>query len=128
MLPHPNHPLPVTIPQLFPHPLLVTVVEANMFIVSRLVCTRLRAQERRRHAPGLAKVEKAVQERAGRIEALQTRIHEVQDRIFGAFSKKVRIRTCVPTSCVPVGKQLNFNDGGWAIDQRWIYPAVLCSY
>jgi chromosome segregation ATPase len=48
-------------------------------------------QERRRQAPGLAKVEKAVEERRARIDSLQARINEVQDRIFGAFSRQVGI-------------------------------------
>ena len=39
----------------------------------------------------MAKVEKAVEERKARIDSLQARIHEVQDRIFGTFSRKVGI-------------------------------------
>lgn len=50
-----------------------------------------RFQERRLQAPGLAKVEKAVEERQVRIDSLQGRINEVQDRIFGAFGRKVGI-------------------------------------
>ena len=42
--------------------------------------------------PGAEKLRKAHQERQKKIGALLARMHEIEDRIFAAFSKKVRRR------------------------------------
>ncbi len=47
--------------------------------------------ERERRAPSAADVEKAMAERAAKIEALEAKINEVEDRVFDEFSKKVRL-------------------------------------
>lgn len=40
--------------------------------------------------PGAGKLRSAIAERERKMDALQARIHEVEDRIFAAFSEKAR--------------------------------------
>ena len=46
-------------------------------------------KESHRKLPGAAKLREAIKKRAEKMEGLQTRINEIEDRIFAAFSKKV---------------------------------------
>ena len=48
-------------------------------------------KEANRKLPGAGKLKSAIAERERKMAALQTRIHEIEDTIFAAFSKKVHI-------------------------------------
>lgn len=47
-------------------------------------------KEANRKLPGAGKLKSAIAERERKMAALQTRIHEIEDKIFAAFSKKAR--------------------------------------
>lgn len=47
-------------------------------------------QDSQSKGPAAAKRRKVIDERAKKMDALQKRIHDIEDRIFAAFSKKVR--------------------------------------
>ncbi len=49
-------------------------------------------KEKQRKQPGTEKLKKAIGERAKKMEGLQKRINEIEDRLFAAFSQKVRQR------------------------------------
>ena len=46
-------------------------------------------KESQKKLPGAAKLREKIEERAGKMEGVQKRINEIEDRIFAAFSKKV---------------------------------------
>lgn len=48
-------------------------------------------EESHRKLPGATKLRKAIDDRARKMEGLQKRINEIEDRIFAAFSKKVSL-------------------------------------
>ncbi len=48
-------------------------------------------KEANRKLPGAGKLKSAIAERERKMAALQTRIHEIEDTIFAAFSKKVNL-------------------------------------
>jgi chromosome segregation ATPase len=48
-------------------------------------------QEAQKKLPGADKLRKAIEERESKKETLQKRIHEIEDRIFAAFSTKVTV-------------------------------------
>ncbi|EIE20863.1 RecF/RecN/SMC protein [Coccomyxa subellipsoidea C-169] len=48
-------------------------------------------EESHRKLPGATKLRKAIDDRARKMEGLQKRINEIEDRIFAAFSKKVGV-------------------------------------
>ena len=96
-------------------------------------------KEANRKLPGAGKLKSAIAERERKMAALQTRIHEIEDNIFAAFSKKARTPLPVvlwrsyhtspaPLSCYQLGEWASVQLWQAAVCSQWCCSALACRH